>query len=66
LTASQHIVILADNKTLIIDYHAKVHTILPIVAQCVTNWGDGFLLAKENSSSLLYFRFEDQKYVQKF
>jgi WD40 repeat protein len=32
----------------------------------VTNWGDGFLVARQNTSTLCYYRFEDQKYVSKF
>jgi hypothetical protein len=66
LSASQHIVVLADNQTFLLDYRGKIFATIPVIAECVANWGDGFLLAKENSSTVFYYRFEDQKYVEKF
>lgn len=57
---------MAQNETIIIDYKGKIVSVIPIKAECIANWGEGFLLAEENSIYVHFFRFEDQKYVKKF
>lgn len=61
--------VLADNQTYLVDYKGKTAQIvmtIPIVAQCVVNWIDGFLLVKDKTSVVFYYRFEDQRYNKKF
>lgn len=39
LASSQHIVILAENETIILDYKGKIVEVIPIRGQCIANWG---------------------------
>ena len=46
LSSSQQIAILAENEIILLDYQGRIQDVIPIRAECVTNWGEGFLISQ--------------------
>jgi hypothetical protein len=55
LNSSAHILVLAEEASLVVDYHGAIAQKIDAIGQCSANWSEGLIIADK---SIKVYRFE--------